>query len=630
MRVLSPSGMRAAWSPILRALFVVYLAATAVHIGWVLAHEPFVFDAWNVAVDTQAQPITVERFFDFWWQQYTHSNPRLGQAFTYLGYKLEYFSVIAAPLAYLALSLAVFVLGASRLPSWRRGRDLALWAIAIGFIWFALPEVGKTLFNRAYGANYFYTAAIQLWFLVPLRLVPEARSSLPAAVAYFVFGVIAGMCNEHTGPALCTFMVCYAWWVRGKTQARPNLAWAGALGAIVGFAAIFLAPGQGERYDGLANKATLFGRVIQRGISGNLEILQDLLLAAAPVLALLVIVAITLREDGDVRRVALRRAMRFVGLVIAAAVVMAVTIFVSPKLGSRFYFVSMALLLASFIGVIDAVVTRRGLMWFVVLAIASSAYAAVRSVPLYHRVAQAGEARMAALAAAPQGSVFVADAFEQVDDSWWFLGDDFRDVRKRELVAKYFGLGGVVLRAYNPTAPLGLSNVRLVPRAELDPPGCLDDFGGLALGTTKGFDIGGIHREVQVGVELLRNKLGAARLLALDIEVMLADAEMQLPRRRLLVARWRPGGADGAGRVEGYVGRIERAGRSRVRSIRLPRGLAGTDTQIYIYRVGGEARQLGTGRDTTLQYVPWKSGVYWVLACGDAECFVIAASRQSA
>src|SRR5687768_4086024 len=106
--------MRAAWSRFLRALFVVYVTATAIHIGWVLAHEPFVFDAWNVALDTQAQPITAERFFEYWWHQYTHSNPRLGQVFTYLGYKLEYFSVIAAPLAYLALSLAVFVLGAAR------------------------------------------------------------------------------------------------------------------------------------------------------------------------------------------------------------------------------------------------------------------------------------------------------------------------------------------------------------------------------------------------------------------------------------------------------------------------------------------------------------------------------------
>ena len=30
------------------------------------------------------------------------------------------------------------------------------------------------------------------------------------------------------------------------------------------------------------------------------------------------------------------------------------------------------------------------------------------------------------------------------------------------------------------------------------------------------------------------------------------------------------------------------------------------------------------------EYVPWKSGVYWILACRNEACFVIAASRQGA
>src|SRR5947199_397874 len=94
---------------ILRALFVVYVAATALHVGWVVAHEPFAFDAWNVAVDTHAEPITFDRFVDYWWFEFTHSNPRVGQPLTYLSYKLDEFAVIATPLAFVALSLAVTV-----------------------------------------------------------------------------------------------------------------------------------------------------------------------------------------------------------------------------------------------------------------------------------------------------------------------------------------------------------------------------------------------------------------------------------------------------------------------------------------------------------------------------------------
>ena len=194
----------------LRVLFVAYVAMTAIHIGWVMHHEPFGFDAWNMAKDTHAEPFTVERFFHYWGQQFTESNPRIGQPLTYLAYKLEFVAIILTPLAYLVLGWAAFVLGTGRRWSWDRGRDLALYAIALGFMWFALPQIGKTMFCRAYGANYLYGAAIQLAFLVPLRLTPTARASIGACVLYGLAGVIAGACNEHTGPTLCAFLLGYA------------------------------------------------------------------------------------------------------------------------------------------------------------------------------------------------------------------------------------------------------------------------------------------------------------------------------------------------------------------------------------------------------------------------------------
>src|SRR3569833_2360505 len=103
------------WPRILRELFVAYVEATLVHIGWVVRHEPFGFDAWSVAVDTQAEPITPHRFFSYWWLGFTHSNPRFGQPFAYLAYKLDWFAVIATPPAYLAISLGITVLGARAL-----------------------------------------------------------------------------------------------------------------------------------------------------------------------------------------------------------------------------------------------------------------------------------------------------------------------------------------------------------------------------------------------------------------------------------------------------------------------------------------------------------------------------------
>jgi hypothetical protein len=279
--------------------------------------------------------------------------------------------------------------------------------------------------------------------------------------------------------------------------------------------------------------------------------------------------------------------------------------------------------LAGFLAVADAALsTARRLAPFVVLAVAASVYAGVRSLPLYFRLHDASSARLTALEATPRGGVFTAESFEQVDDSWWFLGDDFRDIRKRELVAAYFDLRGVIFRAVDIDAPLGVSDVKLVPRYQVTPASCLDEHGGLDLGTFRGIDIDAVHKAAEAAIERLRDRIApAGRLDRLDLVVGFIGAPPALPRPTLLVARWLPTG------FEHHAGAIERKGSSTTRAIKLPGELAGTDYEIYAYQVGGEARRLGTARDRTLEYVPWKRGAYWALACHPTECFVIAAAR---
>jgi len=594
-----------------RVLFLAYAAATCLHIGWVTLHEPFYFDAWNVAITTGAKPFSAGNFVDFWTFEYTHSNPRLGQPLTYLAYKLVAFAPIVTSLAYLALATAITILGTGRLPRFKENRDLALWSFTIGALWFALPQLGKTLFCSAYSANYVYTAAIQLWFLVPIRLGAKRYGLL-----YAFAGLVAGMCNEHTGPTLCLFLVLYAW------HKRDRFTMFGAAGAVIGFAALFFAPGQGQRYDGLAQRAGMMGRVLQRGIDGNLDILRNWMLYAAPVLLLLGIVLVVVfvgraKRDAD----ALRAPLRFVALAMIAGTLIACTIFVSPKLGPRFYYVSMALLLAGFVGVVDAVLSPRQLAPLVALAVLASTYAAYRTIPLYRKLHQQSELRLAAMAAQPAKTVFIAEAWTQVDETWWSLGDDFRDAKKRELVAKYFDFAGVVFRAYDPTIPLGVMGARLVPHYSVTPASCLDEHGGFALGSFKGFDLPGLHREMKIAVALLQERMGTSgRLDQLELAVELDDPRAKLPKKTL-VGRWLPGS------FEGYVGKITRPSRSRTRVVEVPAGLAQPTTEVFVYNVGGEMKRLGTV-GTPLQYVPWRSGVYWVLACTPAECWVIAATRQ--
>ena len=334
---------------LLRIAFVAYVVATVAHLAIVVAHEPFAFDAWNFADDTHAEPFTISRWLHYGVFEYTHSNPRLGQWFAYLAYKLDLFAVIATPLAYLATALAVFVLGTARFPRWSRGRDLALYAMLLGFLWLAVPRIGMLMFCRAYATNYLYGACIQLWFLVPLRLRPDGHGSLRAAIPYFVLGLAAGMCNEHTGPTLCVFALGYAAWrLYLSPLERPALAMAGALGAIVGFAAIFFAPGQGERYEGLATQVGLGARLLQRGFTANLDIVRELVTAASPLLAILLVLWVIARRDRDVDR---GPALTFTALALGGAALITVTLFVSPKLGPRFYMHASLLVLAGFVAI---------------------------------------------------------------------------------------------------------------------------------------------------------------------------------------------------------------------------------------------------------------------------------------
>jgi hypothetical protein len=604
---------------VLLALFAAYVAATALHVGYVTHHEPFAFDAWNVAVNSGAKPITIDRFFDFWWWEYTHSNPRIGQPLAYLTYKLEWFAEIATPLVYLGLTLAVTVLGLGRWP--RRARDFAFWAIAIGFSWFALPEIGRNMFCRAYGTNYIYTAAIQLWFLVPLRLSPAGDAPVGKCVAYGMFGVVAGMCNEHTGPTLIACLFGYAY-LRRRQGWRPRLALAGFLGLAVGFAAIFFAPGQEERYGGIGEEVGLLTRLVQRGIVGNVDILRDYVIYAAPLLGVIVLVLIgagARDSSDDLRR---RRPLRLIAAAIGAGFVMAATLFVSPKLGSRFYIFSMALLLAGVIALLDTVAVRpKRLAPFVAIAVIASAYAVMRTVPLYMKVAKQGAERMEALEASKPGAIFVADGWAQVDESWWYIGDDFRDFQKRELVAKYFGLSRVFFRGYGLKAPLGLQGIKLAPKYRVVGESCEREYDAFDLGVTRGFDIAGVIGSARSAIELLRSQL-VGELETFELRVEFLGAPPALPRSKVLVARWRDG------KLEGYAGRIVRKTSSVTRDIEFPKTLAGRPFEVFMVNIGGEIHKLGTTDGKPLQYVPWHSGVYWVLACDANECWVMAATRS--
>jgi len=319
-------------------------------------------------------------------------------------------------------------------------------------------------------------------------------------------------------------------------------------------------------------------------------------------IAIVAAIAIAGHEPENREREARRTAVRMIALAMIAALAMAATIFVSPKLGPRFYLVPCMLLLAGLLALIDATIATR-FAPLVALAVIASLYAAAHTIPLYGRLAKQSDHRLAALEASTPGQQLTVEAFEQLEDTWWYLGDDFRAQNKRDMIATYFGLSSVIWRAYDSTAPLGVSDVRLVPS---EPDVLLDGYRGLALDTI----------DTAFGQAVVRAKHHDQ----VDLAVEFVGTRPELPRAKILIARWQPSG------LVGWSTSIQRTSRSTERTIKMPKTIP-SDFDVMIYRVGGEAKLLGKSVGD-LHYTPWQAGAYWVLACHPTECFVIAAARQ--
>jgi hypothetical protein len=395
---------------------------------------------------------------------------------------------------------------------------------------------------------------------------------------------------------------------------------------IVGFGLIFFAPGQGQRYDNMAEHYSALQQIKTHGISGNLEIFLDDLHAASPFLVLLVLAVATglLFEDrmtGDLEaaRERQRRALAFAGGTLAAGMLITITVFASPKLGPRFYLHAMVLLLSGVMAVMRSFLHRpRTFAPFVSFAVIISIYAAARTVPLYTRLAVDSERRLAELAATPAGHTYTADAWEQIPEEWWFLGDDCRDQKKQELIAKYFGLDRVLFRGNDMWATLGVTDVKLTMHYDIDPPVCLDELDKLDLPPYIGRDVEGIQHAFLDKIARIR-EFGTGTLKKIDLTAVFLGVSPPLPAGTMYVARWN------AGKLESYIARVRRVPKSTKREVIVPDELKKSPWDIYIIRIGDPPKLMGTSASSSLTYEPWETGAYWVTACKADHCFVIAA-----
>jgi hypothetical protein len=383
--------------------------------------EPVLHDGWDSLHWHTLIGLSWHNLLDFARDAHVHGNPRLGEIVMLLLFTPGPWHVIVTPV----LELATFyLLVALLLGRWPRSSDDAcvyLAAFAIAAI--TAPQFGVMLFYRPFTGNYVFGLCMSLGFLLPYRFGRAGWWIVP-------LGFATGMCNEHTGPAVLAFAL-----VLTLARARRPIAWrlAGLAAMLAGGLALFFAPGEQVRYNGLG-RDSLIERVTARGFSGDLLILTRALRYIAPALLWLAVAAairwIVARRAARAARAARADAARGSAPVagaptafpieiamIATAFAIVLTLLVSPKLGPRLYLAPCALVAAA----VAHLVVRWARWPTTALSAAIVVWMASSCVPVYRAAGALWAARVASWQRSP---TTVDPPYVHRPRSRWILDDD--------------------------------------------------------------------------------------------------------------------------------------------------------------------------------------------------------------
>jgi hypothetical protein len=435
-----------AWAAVIVPTWLVMILCT----HW----EPVAHDGWGHWSWHRNLGMSFDNLLAFIKATYEHNNPRLGQVLTLLVYTPGPWHSIVTPLFELALFYFLTLLVIGRWPSLRRADDALLFAVILAMAAVAVPSFGLMLFYRPFTGNYLFGLVINLALLVPYRLHFESPRTKTWwwAPPLFVLGFAAGLCNEHTGPALAALLVVAVVWFWRRGEGLVIWAAAGLTGLVLGGIMLFKAPGQDIRYKGLATQASTFGRLIERGFYDNARIIIVWLLWMLPLVAAVGFgLLVRYREQPPPQP----RNRRIAELVLAAlALAITLTLLLSPKQGSRLYLASVAIMCAALGGWLTAqLVSLRARVATAVLCAGVLLFAGFRMTRAYYHLGKEYRARVAILEAAPDHSVAEIPVYS-IKRSRWSLGDDLLLDTIRNLVSYSFGLALIKLKDQRePTTP---------------------------------------------------------------------------------------------------------------------------------------------------------------------------------
>jgi Family of unknown function (DUF6056) len=403
--------------------------------------EPIVFDSWGNWARWRNRELDPVELWRVARDLYLAGNPRIGQVFTVSMYGSTLLHAIATPLVQVAMlySLAALVLG--RWPSPRRAGDVAIFALVAGMVLVAAPApVAGAMFDyRPWTGNYILGFLLHLLVLLPYRFhLADRRPRHPLfAPLLLVLGVAAGLGNEHTGVASIALILAAL--IHFHRRGDRWAAWmlAGAIGLLIGYLLLLLAPGQDRRYGALMAQTSIPEVVLDRGF-GNLRLLGLFALCAAALLPWVIAARL-------VRGTRLGGIDRWtIGTLLAAGAIIVFTSLASPQQGWRLLFAPMVLWIAATALWIYLRAAPRTLAIFGAATGALLAIQLTVMVYIQFRVHPVSEERLARITAAAPGSVVSVPPmpFGRLP---WFVGDDLREKRRRDKVARFFRLQSVEL-----------------------------------------------------------------------------------------------------------------------------------------------------------------------------------------
>jgi hypothetical protein len=426
----------AAWLAVLVPLTVVLVLC----LHW----EPVLRDSWGHFLWFRAGGVVDElAVIGNSWGAYQVGNPRLGQFFTFFLFSSEVLHVGATTAMVLTYLWLLTALALGRSPSWRRADDAWLMLALVAMALVAVPQIGPMFFYRAFVGNYVYGFCFHLVLYLPYRGFARASGRRPGwwAPALLMWGLLAGLTNEHTGPASIVALAGAIVWFRHRGDRLAAWMFAGLGGLVAGYLLLYFAPGQSIRYGGQGAQLSLMGRVLARSPLESLLLPLPLAIAAASLAPWGLLAAWARRR----RPTALPAAERGLALVVlGTAALMVLALYGSPRVGKRLFFAPSSLLLVAVaVWLRPALQVQRARHALLALSTAAALYGAVSLLRTYRVLAGEFEERMRLLDGGVGRDVVVPRYTEP--QSRWFFGDDLRAAPLRGLIAEQLGLRSLQL-----------------------------------------------------------------------------------------------------------------------------------------------------------------------------------------